>query len=133
MRRWLFVVFVICTMVFSCATATVKNIKENPEGYRGKSVIVRGTVVSVKRVGELNLIKLEQEGDGILCVKYGKKPEKGKKVTVSGYVRVMNIPLLKDFVFIVDKDSVKRFEEFKENRKDKFKEFVEMIKSEAQN
>ena len=61
MRRWLFVVFVICTMVFSCATATVKNIKENPEGYRGKSVIVRGTVVSVKRVGELNLIKLEQE------------------------------------------------------------------------
>ena len=131
MKRYIFL-FLFSLFLISCATTGISSIKRSPGEYRDRKVSVRGTVISVKVVGEFNIIKLrDPEGEEkIYCIKHGKSPELNKKLFVSGYVRVIPIPLLKDFVYIVDKDSDKKFNEFKQNNKDKFQEFLEIIKSE---
>lgn len=68
-----------------CGFVSVKELKENPEKYLGKEVVVTGIVENSIKIGSLSGFTLK-EGDYSIAVQSKDLPAEGKKVSVQGVV-----------------------------------------------
>ncbi len=81
----LFMLLLITAMISGCGFVSIKELKENPEKYIGKEVVVSGTVENSIKIGTLSGFSLK-EGDYSINVQSKELPAEGKKVTVQGTV-----------------------------------------------
>ncbi len=68
-----------------CGFVSIKELKENPEKYVGKEVVVSGIVENSIKIGSLSGFSLK-EGEYSINVQSQELPTEGKKVTVQGVV-----------------------------------------------
>ncbi|MGB9707850.1 MAG: cytochrome c maturation protein CcmE [Candidatus Pacearchaeota archaeon] len=80
-----FLLVLILVSSAGCGFVSVKELKENPEKYLGKEIVVSGIVKNSVKIGTLSGFALT-DGDYSINVQSKELPEEGKKVTVKGTV-----------------------------------------------
>ena len=76
---------IVVALMSGCGFVSVKELKENPEKYLGKEIVVSGTVKNSIKIGTLSGFALT-DGDYSINVQSKELPEEGKEVTVKGTV-----------------------------------------------
>ena len=77
--------FLILSLISGCGFVSIKELKENPEKYVGKEVVVSEIVENSIKIGSLSGFSLK-EGEYSINVQSQELPAEGKKVTVQGVV-----------------------------------------------
>jgi RNase P/RNase MRP subunit p29 len=81
----LFALIVMCLLVTGCTTS-VKEIKDNPDNFIGKTVTVTGEATNTMKIGDLSGFTLVADDGTKIPVSSKTLPEDGSKVTVKGVV-----------------------------------------------
>lgn len=75
---------VLCILLVGCAS--IEKIKENPDDYVGKTVVLSGTASSSIKLGSLSGFTLTDSKGNRISVSSEELPKDGDRVTVSGVV-----------------------------------------------
>ena len=86
MKRILFALIVMCLLITGCASTKIKDIKDNPDDFIGKTVTVTGKATNTMKIGDLSGFTLVADDGTKIPVSSKTLPEDGSKVTVKGVV-----------------------------------------------